>query len=256
MIDERAIIHPKAKLGSGVSIGPGTVIGADVEIGENTWVGPHVVIQGPTIIGKNNQIFQFSSIGDEPQDITYRGEPTQLEIGDDNIIREYCMISRGTLKGGGITRIGNHNYLMAFTHVGHDCQVGNYTTMVNHAALSGHVILEDYATVGPYSGIHQFCHIGAYSFIARATYVSMDVLPYIMVAGPVSASHGVNTVGLKRRGFSSTTVESLRRAYKTIFRKGLTVREATAELEVMQTQCPEVGLMINALNRATRGIIR
>lgn len=256
MIDERAMIHPQAKLAEGVSVGPGTIIGADVEIGENTWVGPHAVIEGPTTIGKNNQIFQFASVGDKPQDVTYKGEPTRLEIGDNNVIREYSMISRGTVKGGGITRVGDHNYLMAYTHIGHDSQVGNYTTMVNHAALSGHVIIEDYAIIGPYAGVHQFCHIGAYAFIARATYVSKDVLPYIMIAGHTTAPYGVNTVGLRRRGFSSSTIDHLRRAYKTIFRKGLTVSEAVTELETMQAACPEVGLMIHALNRATRGIIR
>src|SRR5262249_39703311 len=143
--------------------------GADVEISEGTWVGPHVVIQGPTVIGKNNKIFQFASVGDEPQDITYKGEPTRLEIGDNNIIREYCTISRGTVKGGGVTRVGDGNYLMAYSHIGHDCMIGNSTTMVNHAALSGHVTVNDFAIIGPYAAIHQFCHIGAYAFIARAT---------------------------------------------------------------------------------------
>lgn len=256
MIDERAIIHPSAKLGNGITVGPSSIIGAEVEIDDNTWIGPHVVIKGPTRIGKNNRIFQFASLGDEPQDVTYNGEPTRLEIGDNNVIREYCMISRGTVKGGSLTKVGNDNYFMAFTHVGHDCQVGNHTIMVNHSALSGHVVLNDYAIIGPYSGIHQFCHIGAYSFIARATYVGKDVLPYVMVSGSVPTAFGVNTVGLKRRGFSTTTLEYLRRAYKIIFRKGLTVQLALAELEVMQQECPEVILMIDALNRAVRGIVR
>lgn len=256
MIHERAMLHPEVKLGKGVHIGAGSLIGADVIIDDDTWIGPYVVIQGPTKIGKNNKIFQFSSIGDEPQDITYKHEPTQLVIGDNNIIREYCMISRGTVKGGGLTQVGNNNYFMAYTHVGHDCVIGNHTIMVNHAALSGHVIIHDYATIGPYAAIHQFCYIGAYAFIARATYVSKDVLPYVMIAGHTTSTCGINTIGLKRRGFSSVTIEQLRRAYKIIFRKGLTVQQAVAELEIMQCECPEVMLMINALNQSTRGIVR
>ncbi len=256
MISEHAIIHPTAKLAKDVSVGPGTIIGADVEIGEGTWVGPHVVIQGPTSIGKYNKIFQFASVGDEPQDITYRGEPTRLELGDYNIIREFCMISRGTVKGGGLTRIGDHNFFMAYTHIGHDCMVGNHVIMVNYSALSGHVLLHDYANIGAYAAIHQFCSVGVNAFIARATYVTKDVLPYVMIAGHSSSACGINTVGLRRRGFSSATIDCLRRAYKIIFRKGLTVQQAVAELELMQGDCPELIPMIDSLNQSTRGIVR
>ena len=256
MIDEHAIIHPSAKLAKGVSVGPGTIIGADVEIGEGTWVGPHVVIQGPTVIGKNNKIFQFASVGDEPQDITYQGEPTRLEIGDNNIIREFCMISRGTVKGGGLTSIGDHNFFMAYTHIGHDCIVGNNIIMVNYSALSGHVVLNDYANIGAYAAVHQFCYVGAYAFIARATYVTKDVLPYVMIAGHTTSACGINTVGLRRRGFSSDAIDCLRRAYKIIYRKGLTVQQAVAELELLQKDCPEVLPMIDVLNKSTRGIVR
>lgn len=256
MINEHAIIHPSAKLAEGVTVGPGTIIGADVEIGEGTWIGPHVVIQGPTVIGKNNKIFQFASVGDQPQDITYQGEATRLEIGDNNIIREFCMISRGTKKGGGLTRIGDHNFFMAYSHVGHDCMVGNHVIMVSYAALSGHVTINDYVNIGGYAAIHQFCHVGAYAFIARATYVTKDVLPYIMIAGHTTSACGINTVGLRRRGYSSSTIDLLRRAYKIIFRKGLTVQQAIAELEVLQIDCPEVLPLIDALNQSTRGIVR
>lgn len=256
MIDESAKIHPEAKIGAGVSIGPGSFIGADVEIGEGTWIGPHVVIQGPTVIGKNNKIFQFASVGDEPQDTTYQGEPTRLEIGDNNVIREYCMISRGTVKGGGLTKVGDHNYLMAYAHIGHDCVVGNNIIMVNYSALSGHVILNDFAIIGAYAAVHQFCHVGAYAFIARATYVTKDVLPYVMIAGHETSACGINTVGLRRRGFSSSAIDHLRRAYKIIFRKGLTVQQAVAELELMQADCAEVIPMIDALNQSARGIVR
>lgn len=256
MISEHAIIHPSAKIATDVEIGPGTIIGADVEIGAGSWVGPHVVIQGPTKIGQNNKIFQFASVGDAPQDLTYQNEPTRLEIGDHNIIREFSMISRGTVKGGGLTKIGDHNLFMAYTHVGHDCHVGNHVSMVNYAALSGHVTVSDYANIGGYAAIHQRCHIGAYAFIARATYITMDVLPYVMIAGQDTSACGINTVGLRRAGFSSQAIDSLRRAYKIIFRKGLTVQQAVAELETMQAECPEVSSLIDALNMSTRGIVR
>lgn len=256
MIDARAVIDESAKIGANVSIGPYSVIGPDVVIGDNTWIGPHVVLQGPAVIGKNNKIFQFASIGDEPQDLTYQGEPTQLEIGDHNIIREYCTISRGTVKGGGITRVGNHNFFMAFSHVGHDSVVGNHCIMINYAALSGHVHVDDYAIIGAYAAVHQFCRVGAYAFITRATYVTQDVLPYLMIAGQDAAAVGLNSVGLKRRGFPSSTIDMLKRAYKIIFRKGLTVNEALNELETMLRDCPEIVPMIDILNQSTRGIVR
>jgi UDP-N-acetylglucosamine acyltransferase len=271
-----ALIHPSAKIAAGVTIGPGCIIGekvtiagnvtigayavigsadgASVHIDEGTWIGPHAVIQGPTTIGKNNKIFQFTSIGDTPQDVTYQGELTQLIIGDDNIIREYCMISRATSKGEGITRIGDHNFLMAYTHVGHDCTVGNHVIMVSYSGIAGHVIVDDYAIIGPYAGIHQFCRVGTSAFVARASYITKDVLPYLMVS--VASTCGINTVGLRRRGFSSTTIDQLRRAYKVIFRRGLTVQQALAELEVMQQDCPEIIPMIDIMNQSTRGIVR
>lgn len=256
MIDDRAIIHPSAKIAADVTIGPGAIIGEHVEIGEGTWIGPHAVIKGPTIIGKHNKIFQFTSIGDAPQDTTYNGEPTRLEIGDDNVIREYCMINRGTVKGGGLTKIGNKNFLMAYAHIGHDCLVGNEIIMVNYSALSGHVTINDYAIIGAYAAVHQFCHVGSYAFIARATYVTKDVIPYVMIAGHQTSACGINTVGLRRRGFSSEVIDALRRAYKTVFRKGLTVQQAIAELEIVQQDVVEVVPIIDALNSATRGIVR
>lgn len=255
MTSERAIIHPTASIAEGVEIGPGTIIGADVEIGAGTWVGPHVVIQGPTKIGENNKIFQFASVGDAPQDKTYQNEPTRLEIGNNNIIREFSMISRGTVKGGGVTQIGHDNFFMAYTHVGHDCQIGNFVNMINYSALSGHVTVHDYAYIGGYAAIHQFCHVGAYAFVARATYITKDILPYLMIAEDTSAC-GLNTVGLRRAGFSSDTIDNLRRAYKVIFRKGFTIQQAIAELEAMRTECPEVGTLIDALNLSKRGILR
>lgn len=256
MISEQAMIDPKAEIGAGVTVGPGTIIGPDVVIGDNTWIGPHVVIQGPTVIGKNNKIFQFSSVGDEPQDLTYQGEPTRLEIGDNNIIREFCLISRGTVNGGGVTRIGNHCLFLAYSHVGHDCTLGNHISMVSYSALSGHVTVEDYATIGGYSAVHQFCRVGAYAFITRATYVSKDVVPYVIVAGQDTSVYGINVVGLKRRGFSSEAIDALRRAYKVVFRKGLTVQHAITDLEKMIGDFPEVSLMIESLTQSKRGIVR
>jgi len=256
VISEKAIIDPSAKISAGVTIGPGSIIGKDVEIGQDTWIGPYVVIQGPTKIGARNKIFQFASLGDVPQDKTYQDEPTKLEIGDDNIIREFCMISRGTVKGGGITKIGNQNFLMAYSHVGHDCLVGNNSVLVSYSALSGHVVVGDYVNIGAYAAVHQFCHIGDYAFIARATYVTKDVLPYVMIAGHATNACGINTVGLRRGGFSSTAIDNLRRAYKIIFRRGLTVQQALAELEILQVECKEVILMMDALNQSTRGIVR
>lgn len=256
MISEHAIIHPSATLAQDVVVGPGTIIGADVSIDEGTWIGPHVVIQGPTHIGKHNKIFQFASLGDAPQDKTYRDEPTRLEIGDHNVIREFTMLSRGTVKGGGVTRIGNHNFLMAYSHVGHDCMLGDHINMVSYSALSGHVSVDDFATIGAYAAVHQFCHVGAYAFIARATYVSKDVVPYVLIAGHTTAACGINSVGLRRAGFSSSAIDALRRAYKIIFRRGLTVQQAIAELELMQQAYPEVVRLIDALNQATRGIVR
>ncbi|MGV3739801.1 MAG: acyl-ACP--UDP-N-acetylglucosamine O-acyltransferase [Gammaproteobacteria bacterium] len=254
-ISEHAIIHPTAKIANDVEIGPGTIIGADVEIEAGTWVGPHVVIQGPTKIGQNNKIFQFASVGDAPQDKTYINEPTRLEIGNNNIIREFSMISRGTVKGGGVTRIGNDNFLMAYTHVAHDCHLGNSITMINYAALSGHVTVHDYAYLGAYSAIHQFCHVGAYAFVSRATYIRKDILPYLMIDED-TLECGLNTVGLRRGGFSAATVENLKRAYKIIFRKGLTTQQAVSELEDMKAECPEVLPLIDALNNSKRGIYR
>jgi UDP-N-acetylglucosamine acyltransferase len=256
VISEHAIIHPSAKIAERVTIGPGSIIGADVEIGCDTWIGPQVVIQGPTEIGSRNKIFQFASIGDAPQDKTYQDEPTKLVIGDDNTIREFCMISRGTVKGGMTTKIGNQNFFMAYSHVGHDCVVGNHVVMVSYSALSGHVVVDDHVNIGAYAAVHQFCHVGAYAFIARATYVTKDVIPYVMIAGQATNACGINTVGLRRCGFSSEAIDNLRRAYKIVFRKGLTVQQAVAELEVQQQDCPEIILMIDALNKATRGIVR
>ncbi len=256
MIDPHAIIHPSAKIAENVTIGPWTWIGKNVEIGEGTWVGPHAVINGPCKIGKNNKIFQFSSLGDAPQDLTYAGEDTLLEIGDNNTIREYCMINRGSLKGGGVTRIGNNNFIMGYVHIGHDCMIANNCIFVNYSALAGHVTVNDYVIIGAYAAAHQFCTIGHHAFVAKATYVTQDVLPYVIVDGNPPVARGINAVGLKRRGFSLAALRALKKAYSIIFRQSLTTAQAIEALLPLQKDHPEVQLFIDGLQSIKRGLVR
>lgn len=256
MIHNTAIIDPNAKLGANVSVGVGTIIGPEVEVGEGTEIGPYVVIKGPTKIGRNNKIYQFNSIGDEPQSKKYAGEKTVLEIGDDNIIREFCTFHRGTTQGKGITRIGHRNFIMAYVHIAHDCQVGNDIIFANNAALSGHVTVDDYVNFGGFSVVHQFCMIGAYAFVAGATSVGKDVPPYVLVSGHPAEAYGLNVVGLKRNGFDDETIAALRRAYSIIYRQGYTVQQAIEQLEIMLRDYPQVDLLISSLNNSMRGIVR
>lgn len=257
MIHKTAVIDPSAKIADGVEIGPWTYIGPNVEIQEGTWVGPHVVIKGPTRIGRDNKIFQFASVGEDPQDKKYKGEQTFLEIGDRNVIREACTINRGVEQAGGITRIGNDNLFMAYVHIAHDCLIGNHTIFANHSALAGHVAVGDFAIFGGVCGVHQFCQIGAHSFIGGGTKITKDVLPYVLIDGGQEAKAcGLNAEGLKRRGFSSEAINTLRRAYKIIYRNGLTVAQAIEHLNELVAECPEVYLMIEALQQSTRGIVR
>lgn len=256
MIDPTAVVHPSARLASGVAVGPWSVIGADVEIGEDTWIGPHVVINGPTRIGRENKIYQFNSIGDVPQDKKYAGERSYLEIGDRNVIREYCTLNRGTQQGGGVTRLGDDNWIMAYVHIAHDCQVGSNTVMANGASLAGHVEVGDYVALGGFTMVHQFCAIGAHSFSAVCSVILKDVPPYVLVAGNSAKPRGLNAEGLKRRGFSAETIRILWRAYKTIYRQGFTVQQASQELASMALECPEVEPLIMCLERSERGIVR
>lgn len=255
MIHPTALVDPKAQLATDVSVGPWTYIGPDVSIDAGTKIGPHVVIKGPTKIGRDNEIFQFNSIGEIPQDKKFHGEYVTLEIGDRNVIREFCTLNRGTENGGGITKIGNDNLLMAYVHVAHDCVIGSHTIFANNASLAGHVIVEDYVTLGGFSAIHQFCRLGAHSFIAKAM-VAKDVLPFLMISGPDVKACGLNSVGLKRRGFTEETIAHLSKAYKIIFRQGLTVKEAITELMPLGQACPEVLAMIKGLENSERGIVR
>lgn len=257
MIDERAIIHPSAKVADDVEIGPWTMIGPDVEIGPGTKIHSHVIIDKLTKIGANNIIFQYASIGADPQDRKYQNGNTTLEIGDDNIFREFCTIHRGTELGGDITRIGSHNLFMNYVHIAHDCIVGNHTTFSNNASLAGHVIVDDHANFGAFTGVRQFCHIGAHSFLGKGALIVKDVLPYVLVAGGLETKpYGINLVGLKRNNFSSEAISTLKRAYKIIFQQGLTVEDALLELETLVTECSEVQLLIDGIKRSEFGILR
>jgi len=257
LIDSTAIIHADARIGDGVEIGAYSIIGADVDINENSWIGPHVKIKGPTRIGRNNKIFQFCSIGEDPQDKKYQGEEESiLEIGDGNIIREYCSINRGTALGGGITRIGDHNWIMAYVHIAHDCMVGDHTVFANHATLAGHVIIDDYTILGGFTGIHQYCRIGSYSLTAISSVVVKDVPPYLIVSGNTASPNGLNREGLIRHGFSQETVNVLRKAYKTIYREGLKLKDALERLELLAKESTEVENFIHFIQESSRGIVR
>lgn len=256
MIDKHALIDASAVIAENVSIGPFTIIGAGVEIGEGTWIGPHVVIKGPTKIGKDNKIFQFASIGDAAQDIRYNGEPTRLEIGDRNVFRECSTVHRGTVQSRGLTKIGNDNLFMAYTHVAHDCLIGNKTIFSNNASIAGHVTVGDYAYLGGMVGVHQFCAVGAHSFAAGGAVIFKDVPPFVTVSGYPAEAHGLNTVGLERRGYSTETIAALKRAYKVIFRQSFTIQEAISELHNMILATPEVKILSDFLLQSTRGIVR
>lgn len=256
MIHAHALVDPKARLGKGVHVGAFSIIGPDVEIGDGTWIGPHVVIQGPTRIGCDNRIYQFCSLGEGPQHLGYKGEATRLEIGDRNVFREYCTLNRATTAGGGITAVGNDNFLMAYCHVAHDCRIGNHTVFANNSSLAGHVAIGDYAVLGGFTLVHQFCRIGPYCMTGVNTVLFQDVPPYVMAAGHPSAPHGLNLRGLKRRGFTAEQITALRRAYKLLYRSGLRLEEAVAELEALaRTQSP-VALLAEFVKNSQRGIVR
>lgn len=256
MIHPTAEIDPDARVAKDVHVGAWSIIGAGVDIGEGTRIGSHVVIFGPTRIGRNNRIFQFNSIGDIPQDKKYGGEASRLEIGDGNVIREFCTFNRGTDGGGGVTRIGSDNWIMAYVHVAHDCQVGSGTTMANGTTLAGHVIVGDQVTFGAFTIVHQFCTIGDHSFSAMGSVIFKDVPPFVTVAGNSARPHGLNTEGLKRRGFDAETLRQLRRAYKAIYKQGLKVEQAIAAMKETAAAVPEVALLRDFVAASSRGIVR
>ncbi|PTQ90318.1 acyl-ACP--UDP-N-acetylglucosamine O-acyltransferase [Agitococcus lubricus] len=256
-IHPTAIIDSNAQIADDVIIGPYTIIGADVVIGSGCEIGPHVVIKGATTLGKNNRIFQFATIGEDCQDKKYKGERTFLEIGDNNTIRENCTIHRGTVQDNSITRIGSHNWLMVNTHIAHDCIVGDNCIFANNAGLAGHVKVGDGVIVGGNTGVHQFCQIGSYAMMGGASLVLKDIPAFVMVSGNPAQAAGMNFEGMRRRGWSSDTIMLLKRAYKVVYRQGLTLEVAIQQLEQdILPQCPEVQLFIDSLKASTRGITR
>ncbi|MDB6046906.1 MAG: Acyl-[acyl-carrier-protein]--UDP-N-acetylglucosamine O-acyltransferase [Gammaproteobacteria bacterium] len=256
MIDARAIVSPKAQLAADVTVGPFSIIGPDVQIGAGTIVGPHVVINGPTVIGADNHFFQFASIGDAPQDKKYKGEPTRLEIGDRNVFRESCTVNRGTTHDHGITRVGSDNLFMAYSHVAHDCQVGNKTVFANCAALGGHVEIGDWVILGGLTAVHQFAKVGAHAFLAGGAIVTRDVPPYVMVAGNPGVPHAVNSEGLKRRGFTEEQIRNIREAYRILYRSDLRLSEALERLQPVAANCPEIRAFVDFIGTSTRSIVR
>lgn len=256
MIHPTAIIHPAARLGEGVSVGPYSIIGEHVEIGAGTSVGPHVVIEGHTRIGRDNQIFQFCSIGASPQDKKYADEPTRLEIGDRNTIREYCSFNVGTSQDGGVTRVGNDNWIMAYVHVAHDCQVGDHIIFANNATLAGHVHVGDWAILGGFTGVHQFVRVGAHSFCGVGTVLLQDLPPFVTVSGNPAKPHGINSEGLRRRGFSSEGVSAIKRAYRTLYRNGLSLAEARAAIASAAEEHAEVQPFSDFIAASSRGLVR
>jgi len=256
MIDSRAVISPQAQLAADVQVGPFSIIGADVIIGAGTWIGPHAVINGPTRIGAGNRIFQFASLGDAPQDKKYKGEPTLLTIGDRNVFREFVTVNRGTTHDEGVTRIGSDNLFMAYSHVAHDCQLGDKIVLSNCATLGGHVEIGDWVIMGGLSAVHQFTKIGAHCFIANNAAVTRDVPPYVMAVGQPAVPHSVNSEGLKRRGFTPEQILNIRRAYRVLYRSGLKLKEAMEALETTAATQSEIRPFVDFIKRSERSIVR
>ncbi len=256
MIHPTAVIDPSAQLASNVSVGAYSVIGPDVIIGEGCWIGPHVVIQGPTRIGQDNEIFQFASVGEAPQDKKYAGEPTELIIGDRNVIRESCTINRGTAQDIGKTVIGNDNWIMAYVHIAHDCIVGNSTIFANNATLAGHVHIHDFAILGGFTLVHQFCHVGAYSFTGMGTALTKDLPPYVMAHGTPAVPRGINREGLKRNGFNAESQARIKQCYRYLYRLDMPFQQALQEMENAYSGYDDVQLLQDFCRRSERGIIR
>jgi len=256
MSGNEPVIHPSAKLGKNVKVGPWSIIGPEVEIGDGTEISSHVVIKSHTRIGKHNRIFQFASVGEDPSDKKYQGEVTWLEMGDHNIVREGATLHRGTEVGGGVTRIGSNNLFMPYTHVAHDCIVGTHTIFSNNAAISGHVVVEDWAILSGYAGVYQFLRIGAHSFIGGLTHINMDVPAFVVIKGIPPEPKGVNITGLERRGFSRDAIKAIRKGYKILYRQGLKIDEAIDELEKLAVEHQEIHVLIHSVKASQKGIIR
>jgi len=255
-IHPTAIIESGAELGNKVSIGPYSVIGSDVKIGDGTRVAAHVSIEGNTSIGQNNQIFSFTAIGSEPQSVSYKGEPTETRIGDNNVFRENITVNRGTLDDEGITSIGSNNLFMAYVHIAHDCRLGSELLFSNNASLAGHVRISDYVVLAGYTLVHQFVRIGEHSFCGVNTYCTLDIPPYMLVAGNKAITHGINVRGMRGRGIDKDALLELKRAYKTIYRSGHTMAHAIEELEAKGTQSAQVKNLLDFIKASTRGVIR
>ena len=251
-----AVVHRGAQLAEDVEVGPYSIIGEHVEVGVGSWIGPHVVLDGHLRIGRRNRIFQFASVGAPPQDKKYKGEPTRVEIGDDNTIREYVTINRGTTQDTGVTRLGNDNWIMAYVHFAHDVVIGNKTIFANCTQLAGHVIVEDWVIFGATTLVHQYVRIGAHAFTGMGSFVSQDVPPYVLAAGNLAKPFGINSEGLRRRGFSAETIQELKRAYRTLYRSGLSLEAAKEELEAQAARCAEVKPILEFLANSKRGIAR
>lgn len=256
MIHPTAIVDPKATLAPDVEVGPYSIIGPDVEIDAGTVIGPHVVIRGPTRIGKGNRIFQFASIGEDCQDKKYKGEPTQLIIGDNNVIRECVTMHRGTVQDQGITRVGSDNLFMAYVHVAHDCVVGNHCIFANNASIAGHVHVGDGVILGGFSGVHQFCRVGSYAMASLYSAINMDVPAFVMVQGYPARARGMNVEGMRRRGYSPELIRTLRQCYRILYRSDLRLDDALKQLDTMADRGPEVQLFIDSIRASTRGITR
>jgi UDP-N-acetylglucosamine acyltransferase len=256
LIHPTAVIDSAAELDESVMVGPYAVIGPDVVIGAGTIVESHVVIKGPAAIGVDNHIYQFASIGDVPQDKKYSGESTRLQIGDRNTIREYCTINRGTVLDEGMTIVGSDNWIMAYAHIAHDCVIGSHTIFANNASVAGHVHIGDYAILGGFSAVHQFCHIGEHAFTSMFTYVTKDLPAYVVASGRPAEPRGINTEGLKRRGFDAESIRRIRDAYRIVFRKGLKLEDAIAELESRSAAASEIERFLRSLRSGSRGLMR
>ncbi len=256
-IHPTAIVDASARIPASCIVGPYCVIGAKVEMGEGCELAAHVVLQGPATLGKNNKIYSFAAIGNDPQDVTYRGEPTRLEIGDDNVIREYVTINRGTVKGGGTTRIGNHTLIMAYTHIGHDCVIGDYAMLINAATLAGHVTVEEWAVVGALCPVHQYVRIGAHSYIGGGTTITQDVLPYSMTSAERDThAYMLNKVGLQRRGFSPERIARLHHAFKVLLASKLNTSQALEKLRSETDRGEDVEMLVRFIESSQRGVIK
>ena len=256
-VDPRAVVSPRARLGHGVSVGPYAFVGDDVELGDGCVLHPHAVVEGPSRYGRENQFFPFSCVGTAPQDRKYHGDPTRLEVGDRNVFREYVTVNRGTTGGGGVTRVGSDNLILAYSHIAHDCVIGSHTLFVNGATLAGHVTVEDHATVGAFCPVHQFCRIGRYAYIAASTVITQDVLPYSKTVAPrETRCYGVNSIGLEREGFSKDRIQAIEKAFRLLLKSKLNTTQAVERVRAELGSSEDVDVLLQFIESAERGIVK